>query len=62
MRGTRGPPTELPFTDVAAEPAPASEAEQLIETLKAMHPDEMSSREALEALYRLKSLLGKTPS
>jgi DNA mismatch repair protein MutS len=46
----------------AAEPAPPSEAEQLIETLKAMHPDEMSPREALEALYRLKSLLGKTPS
>jgi DNA mismatch repair protein MutS len=46
----------------AAEPAPPSAAEQLIETLKAMHPDEMSPRDALEALYRLKSLLGKTPS
>jgi DNA mismatch repair protein MutS len=46
----------------AAEPARPSEAEQLIEMLKAMHPDEMSPREALEALYRLKSLLGKTPS
>jgi DNA mismatch repair protein MutS len=46
----------------AAEPAPPSEAEQLIATLRAMHPDEMSPREALEALYRLKSLLGKTPS
>jgi DNA mismatch repair protein MutS len=46
----------------AAEPAPPSEAQQLIETLKALHPDEMSPRDALEALYRLKSLLGKTPS
>jgi DNA mismatch repair protein MutS len=46
----------------AVEPAPPSEAERLIETLKALHPDEMSPREALEALYRLKSLLGKTPS
>ena len=46
----------------AAEPAPPSEAERLIEMLKALHPDEMSPREALEALYRLKSLLGKAPS
>jgi DNA mismatch repair protein MutS len=43
----------------AAEPAPPSEAEQLMETVKAMHPDEMSPREALEALYRLKSLAHK---
>jgi DNA mismatch repair protein MutS len=46
----------------AAEPAPPSEAEQLVDALKALHPDEMSPRDALEALYRLKSLLGKTPS
>ncbi len=46
----------------AAEAAPPSEAEQLLEAVKALHPDEMSPREALEALYRLKSLLGKTPS
>jgi len=46
----------------AAELAPPSEAEQLISALKAMHPDEMSPRDALEALYRLKSLIGKTPS
>jgi DNA mismatch repair protein MutS len=44
----------------AAEPAPPSEAEQLVEAVKALHPDEMSPREALEALYRLKSLAGKT--
>jgi DNA mismatch repair protein MutS len=43
----------------AAEPAPPTEAEQLIETLKAMHPDEMSPREALEALYALKGKLPK---
>jgi DNA mismatch repair protein MutS len=46
----------------AAEPAPPSEAEQLIDTLKALHPDEMSPRDALDALYRLKSLIGKRPS
>ena len=43
----------------AAEPAPPSAAEQLAEAVKALHPDEMSPREALEALYRLKSLAGK---
>jgi len=43
----------------AAEPAPPSEADQLVEAVKALHPDEMSPREALEALYRLKSLAGK---
>jgi DNA mismatch repair protein MutS len=41
----------------AAEAPPASEAEKLIEALKALHPDEMSPREALEALYALKSKL-----
>jgi DNA mismatch repair protein MutS len=43
----------------AAEPAAPSEAEQLIEALKALHPDEMSPREALEALYALKAKLPK---
>jgi DNA mismatch repair protein MutS len=43
----------------AAEPAPPSAAEQLAEAVKALHPDEMSPREALETLYRLKSLTGK---
>ena len=43
----------------AAEPAPPSEAEQLAAAVKALHPDEMSPREALEALYRLKSLTDK---
>jgi DNA mismatch repair protein MutS len=45
----------------AAEPAPRSEADELLEALKALHPDELSPREALEALYRLKSLAGKAP-
>jgi DNA mismatch repair protein MutS len=43
----------------AAEPAPPSEAEQLMEAVKALHPDEMSPREAMEALYRLKALAAK---
>jgi DNA mismatch repair protein MutS len=43
----------------AAEPAPQSEAERLMEAVKALHPDEMSPREALEALYALKAKLPK---
>jgi DNA mismatch repair protein MutS len=43
----------------AAEPAPPSEAEKLMEAVKALHPDEMSPREALEALYALKAKLPK---
>src|ERR1700674_505778 len=43
----------------AAEPAPPSEAEQLIEAVKALHPDEMSPRDAREALYALKAKLPK---
>jgi DNA mismatch repair protein MutS len=41
----------------AAEPAPPSQAERLVEAVKALHPDEMSPREALEALYALKAKL-----
>jgi DNA mismatch repair protein MutS len=44
----------------AAEAAPPSEAEQLVAAVKALHPDEMSPREALEALYALKARLPKT--
>jgi DNA mismatch repair protein MutS len=44
----------------AAEPAPPSEAELLVEAIKALHPDEMSPREALDALYALKGKLKKT--
>ncbi|HEY3891830.1 MAG TPA: DNA mismatch repair protein MutS [Bradyrhizobium sp.] len=43
----------------AAEPALPSEAERLIEAVKALHPDEMSPRDALEALYALKAKLPK---
>ncbi len=43
----------------AADPAPPSEAEQLVNALKALHPDEMSPREALDALYALKAKLPK---
>ena len=41
----------------AAEPAPPSAAEKLLQAVEAMHPDEMSPREALEALYALKAKL-----
>jgi DNA mismatch repair protein MutS len=44
----------------AAENAPPSEAEQLMQAVKALHPDEMSPREALEALYALKAKLLKS--
>jgi DNA mismatch repair protein MutS len=43
----------------AAEPALPSEAAQLIDAVKALHPDEMSPREALEAIYALKAKLAK---
>ena len=43
----------------AAEAALPSEAQQLIEAIKALHPDEMSPREALETLYALKAKLPK---
>jgi DNA mismatch repair protein MutS len=43
----------------ATEVAPASDSEKLIEAVRALHPDEMSPREALEALYALKAKLPK---
>jgi DNA mismatch repair protein MutS len=43
----------------ATEAAPPSEAERLMEAVKALHPDEMSPREALDALYALKAKLPK---
>jgi len=43
----------------APEPQPPSEADQLLEALNALHPDEMSPREALDALYALKAKLPK---
>jgi len=44
----------------AADAAPSPEAQQLIDALTALHPDEMSPREALEALYALKGKLPKS--
>ena len=49
----------LPLARAAIEAAPPSEAEQLIEALRALHPDEMSPRDALEALYALRAKLPK---
>jgi DNA mismatch repair protein MutS len=46
------------FGSFATGPPP-SEAEQLMDAVKALHPDEMSPREALEALYALKAKLPK---
>jgi DNA mismatch repair protein MutS len=43
----------------AAEIAPPTEADALIAALAAIHPDELSPREALEALYALKAKLPK---
>jgi DNA mismatch repair protein MutS len=43
----------------AAEAALPSEAERLITAVKALHPDEMTPREALDALYALKAKLPK---
>src|SRR5499427_2877826 len=43
----------------AAEAAAPSEAELLMEAVKALHPDEMTPREALDALYALKARLPK---
>jgi DNA mismatch repair protein MutS len=36
----------------------ASHAEAVVERLRALDPDAMSPREALDALYALKKLLG----
>jgi DNA mismatch repair protein MutS len=49
----------------AAGPQAAPQADtsltQLVEALKALHPDEMSPRDALEALYALKARLAAKP-
>ena len=54
---------DLPlFSAARAEAPPAATAEPspLAEALKDLHPDDMSPREALEALYRLKALAAET--
>jgi DNA mismatch repair protein MutS len=43
----------------AAESQAASKPDALGEALDAMHPDEMSPKEAMEALYKLKNILRK---
>jgi len=43
----------------ASEDKPLSEADLLVEAVKALHPDEMSPREALDALYALRAKLPK---
>jgi DNA mismatch repair protein MutS len=44
----------------AAESPLSKEAEELIATVKALHPDEMTPREAMDALYALKAKLPKS--
>jgi DNA mismatch repair protein MutS len=44
----------------AAEPTMSKEAEALIAAVKALHPDEMTPREAMDALYALKAKLPKS--
>ncbi len=51
---TRGSQTDLFFTTKEEPPEPALDL--LREALQAVHPDELSPREALELLYRLKKL------
>ena len=57
---------DLPLFAAAPKPAdmpPADAAlEALVATLAAMHPDEMSPREALEALYALKAKIAEKKS
>lgn len=43
----------------SAEPAMSKETEELIAAVKALHPDEMTPREAMDALYALKTKLPK---
>jgi DNA mismatch repair protein MutS len=53
---------DLPLFSAAARPAPAPAnpaANAVVKALADLHPDEMSPREALEALYTLKLLAAK---
>jgi DNA mismatch repair protein MutS len=55
---------DLPLFSVAVKrealrPAAPQKADKLGEALAALHPDEMTPREALEALYRLKGMAGE---
>lgn len=50
----------IPSRDVAESPPPSA-ADELAAAVAALHPDEMSPKEALEALYALKAKLPKSP-
>jgi DNA mismatch repair protein MutS len=55
---------DLPLFSAAARPLPAPAslaADAVVKALADLHPDEMSPREALEALYALKLLAAKRP-
>ncbi len=54
---------ELPLFSAVARPPPPSNptADAIVKALADLHPDEMSPREALEALYALKLLAAKPP-
>ena len=50
---------DLPLFSIAMrreQPAPSPKSDRVTEALAALNPDEMSPREALEALYRLKGM------
>ena len=52
---------DLPlFAATRAAPAKTSEPDELAAALAALNPDEMSPREALEALYALKLKAAKS--
>jgi DNA mismatch repair protein MutS len=52
---------DLPLFSARAAPAPQRDSAltALVEALAALHPDEMSPRDALEALYALKTQLAQ---
>jgi DNA mismatch repair protein MutS len=54
---------DLPLFAATRAPSPATQADAglaaLVEAIAALHPDEMSPREALEALYALKARLAR---
>ena len=53
---------DLPLFAVNSKPAEAAQAaadDKLTAAIAALHPDDMSPREAMDAVYRLKELLGK---
>jgi DNA mismatch repair protein MutS len=55
---------DLPLFSAASRPLPAPAnlvADAVVKALADLHPDEMSPREALEALYALKLLAAKAP-